>query len=85
MDNILKLLTYGNELFFLIIRAFGVTIWEIFSDGQEPYKGVSDLRLYLVEEARRLAKPQECSDELYTLMLKCWNADPHQRFCFAES
>ncbi len=57
-------------------------MWEIFSDGEEPYAGVSDLIQFLEVENKRLKKPMGCDEELYELMISCWEADVAKRFLF---
>ncbi len=54
-------------------------MWEIFSNGEEPYKGITDLLHYLKEENQRLKKPLECEDDIYQWMMSCWETDPKQR------
>lgn len=61
-------------------RSFGITMWEMFSSGGNPYKGVSNLISYL-KEGNRPGKPHHCDDEyLYQLMLRCWDSDPKKRY-----
>ncbi|RWS05172.1 tyrosine-protein kinase ZAP-70-like protein [Dinothrombium tinctorium] len=55
------------------VWSFGVTLWEAVSYGQKPYEGMDGqdiLRLF--RENRRLPKPDNCPDEIYELMWKCW-------------
>jgi hypothetical protein len=66
---------------FLIFRSFGVLMWEIFSDGEEPYKGITDLIQFLEVENKRLRKPDSChGDELYELMKSCWEIESKKRY-----
>lgn len=37
-----------------------------------------------LKEGYRLQRPIICTDELYELMLRCWNADADERPTFAE-
>lgn len=42
-------------------------------------------RLYrLLKTGYRMEKPDNCSEELYNLMTKCWREDPYKRPQFAE-
>lgn len=36
-----------------------------------------------VVEGYRLAQPEECTQEMYKLMLSCWNSDPDERPSFS--
>ncbi|XP_004340662.2 tyrosine-protein kinase transforming protein Fes [Capsaspora owczarzaki ATCC 30864] len=67
------------------VWAFGVTAWECSSHGAKPY-GEMDGRdtLARVEAGGRLAIPEHCSPELYSLMLTCWDMPPEKRPTFAQ-
>lgn len=69
-----KLASCGSDIW-----SFGVTIWEIFSDGSVPYFKVIDINEYLITLGKRLPKPESCPDELYKLMLLCWQIDTEKR------
>ena len=59
-------------------------MWEIFSDGEEPYKGITNLDLiqFLEVENKRLGKPVGChDDELYELISSCWEIESTKRYC----
>ncbi|KAL0268767.1 UNVERIFIED_CONTAM: hypothetical protein PYX00_010583 [Menopon gallinae] len=67
------------------VWSFGVTLWEMFSFGQQPYgdmKGTEAIRF--VEEGERLSQPEKCPDEVYRIMERCWNVDPAKRPTFAQ-
>uniref|UniRef100_A0AC35G2G0 Non-specific protein-tyrosine kinase n=1 Tax=Panagrolaimus sp. PS1159 TaxID=55785 RepID=A0AC35G2G0_9BILA len=62
------------------VWAFGVTIWECFTFGEEPWIGLNALNvLQTTERGERLHKPDKCSQDLYELMLKCWALNPTDR------
>lgn len=67
------------------VWAFGVVLWEIGTLGGFPYSQIENHALlsYLMS-GNRLAKPDNCSDKLYDLMLSCWHADPMHRPSFQE-
>ncbi|XP_066912509.1 discoidin domain-containing receptor 2-like isoform X2 [Clytia hemisphaerica] len=76
------------------IWSFGVTLWEIFSFAREsPYSELTDLQIIEAacesvqhpdrEFVFRLEQPATCPDEVYRLMLKCWNKNPDNRPPFA--
>ncbi|XP_046317978.1 non-receptor tyrosine-protein kinase TNK1 isoform X2 [Marmota monax] len=64
---------------------FGVTLWEMFSGGEEPWAGVPPyLILQRLEKDRaRLPRPPLCSRALYSLALRCWAPHPADRPSFS--
>ncbi|XP_058965898.2 fibroblast growth factor receptor 4 [Pocillopora verrucosa] len=68
------------------VWSFGVTLWEIVTLGELPYTGIKGiLELYeLLEGGARLPKPLHCSDELYNIMLGCWQRNPDERPSFEQ-
>lgn len=64
---------------------FGVTLWEMFSRGEEPWAGVPPyLILHRLEKDRaRLPRPPLCSRALYSLALRCWAPHPEDRPSFS--
>ncbi|XP_058444154.1 protein sevenless isoform X2 [Malaya genurostris] len=71
------------------IWAFGVLLWEIMTLGQQPYPARNNLEvLHYVRDGGRLTRPQDCPEELYQLMLKCWSYSPEDRptfrYCLEE-
>ncbi|UYV68589.1 TNK2 [Cordylochernes scorpioides] len=64
---------------------FGVTLWEMFTFGQEPwaaYSGAEILRK-IDEEGVRLSHPEACPPIVYQLMGQCWARDPAERPTFS--
>ncbi|KAF4526413.1 hypothetical protein B566_EDAN017457 [Ephemera danica] len=68
------------------VWAFGVVLWEIGTLGGFPYPTVADgdLLNYLLH-GKRLEKPQNCTNELYELMMRCWSLEAEDRPTFAET
>ncbi|CAP25529.2 Protein CBG04906 [Caenorhabditis briggsae] len=56
------------------IWSFGVSLFEIFTLGDKPYAGVSDVSVFL--KNNRLEEPQYCNKKIYDFMNLCWVADP---------
>ncbi|ULT91653.1 hypothetical protein L3Y34_009350 [Caenorhabditis briggsae] len=56
------------------IWSFGVSLFEIFTLGDKPYAGVSDVSVFL--KNNRLEEPQYCNKRIYDFMNLCWGADP---------
>ncbi len=65
------------------VWSYGVTLWEIFTNGGRPYVGILDLWRYL-KQGNRLQMPHNVPGEITELMQKCWKENPLQRPNFAE-
>lgn len=67
------------------VWAFGVTLWEMMTLGQQPYAEVDPFEMpsYL-REGYRIAKPLNCPDELFSLMACCWALSPDERPKFSQ-
>ncbi|XP_038048242.1 angiopoietin-1 receptor-like [Patiria miniata] len=67
------------------VWSFGVVLWEIATFGATPYPGIqSKLLAERLQEGYRLPKPENCADEIYDLMMRCWQPQPSQRPSFKE-
>lgn len=72
------------------VWSFGITLWEMFSYGQEPIiedckaDDVTEL-LNTLESGKRLCCPGSCSVRIYThLMKRCWESHPADRPDFTQ-
>ncbi|XP_066220837.1 non-receptor tyrosine-protein kinase TNK1 [Saccopteryx leptura] len=65
---------------------FGVTLWEMFSGGKEPWAWVPPYLILqrLEKDQARLPKPPLCSRALYALALRCWAPNPADRPSFSH-
>jgi c-mer proto-oncogene tyrosine kinase/anaplastic lymphoma kinase/receptor tyrosine kinase len=64
------------------VWSYGVLMWEVFSLGKSPYPGLDPVGVVqLLDKGNRLTPPNNaaCSDEIYKLMLSCWEGDPNER------
>ncbi|XP_060555189.1 activated CDC42 kinase 1-like isoform X2 [Ruditapes philippinarum] len=63
---------------------YAVTLWEMFTLGQEPWLGYNGSQiLHKIDvEGERLPKPDLCPSEIYQLMLQCWAQKPADRPSF---
>uniref|UniRef100_A0A7E4ZQ89 Non-specific protein-tyrosine kinase n=1 Tax=Panagrellus redivivus TaxID=6233 RepID=A0A7E4ZQ89_PANRE len=65
------------------VYAFGVTLWEMWTFGEEPFVGYNALNvLQATERGERLRKPDNCTAELYEVMFSCWAQAPEDRPTF---
>ncbi|XP_075439524.1 activated CDC42 kinase 1-like [Ascaphus truei] len=65
---------------------FGVTLWEMFTYGQEPWLGLSGRQILMKtdRDGDRLERPDDCPQALYSVMMKCWAQRPEQRPNFSS-
>ncbi|XP_070598926.1 tyrosine-protein kinase SYK isoform X3 [Erythrolamprus reginae] len=55
------------------VWSFGVLMWETFSYGQKPYKGLKGIDVaQMIERGERMESPVGCSSDIYKLMKLCW-------------
>ncbi|XP_068626165.1 tyrosine-protein kinase Shark [Battus philenor] len=67
------------------VWSYGVTLWEMFSYGKQPYgekRGIEAIQI--VENGQRLERPEDCPDEIYQVMLDCWAYSPDLRPTFSK-
>ncbi|KAF7250336.1 Tyrosine-protein kinase SYK [Varanus komodoensis] len=69
------------------VWSFGVLMWEAFSYGQKPYKGMKGGEVaQMIERGERMESPSGCPPEIYELMKLCWtyNVDDRPGFSAVE-
>ncbi|CAC5409559.1 RET [Mytilus coruscus] len=67
------------------VWSFGIVLWEIVTLGGSPYPGIPNKDLFkLLKEGYRMEKPENCSLEVYQLMLSVWHPNPYCRPSFTE-
>ncbi|GAB1604720.1 proto-oncogene tyrosine-protein kinase receptor Ret-like [Argonauta hians] len=67
------------------VWSFAVVLWEIVTFGDSPYPGISSDRiLSLLKTGYRMDKPDNCPDEMYAIMQKCWKTEPEERPSFHD-
>ncbi|KAJ8024535.1 Fibroblast growth factor receptor 1 [Holothuria leucospilota] len=65
------------------VWSYGIVLYEIFVFGREPYQGMTPREVIVrVKAGYRLEKPEDCPDEVYDIMWKCWQYEPSQRPTF---
>ncbi|KAL1436600.1 hypothetical protein MTO96_049503 [Rhipicephalus appendiculatus] len=59
------------------VWSYGVLLWELITRGVTPYPEVDNWDIVdFLKQGRRMKQPSFCPDELYAIMLKCWQDDP---------
>jgi len=67
------------------VWAFGVTLWEIFSYGRQPYERFENLEVIEQIAMRNLLDcPVNCPTNVYSLMVECWHENADRRPTFTE-
>ena len=67
------------------VWAFGVTVWELLTDGEIPYCFIGsneEVGKRVCDGSVRLEMPDACPVELWTIVVKCWAARPEDRPTF---
>ncbi|XP_025835458.1 activated CDC42 kinase 1 isoform X2 [Agrilus planipennis] len=64
---------------------FGVTVWEMFTFGEEPWMGLtgSEILRKIARDGERLHHPDACPIDIYGMLLQCWAKNPQERPTFA--
>ncbi|XP_032927040.1 tyrosine-protein kinase Fes/Fps isoform X2 [Catharus ustulatus] len=77
-------LNYGRYSSESDVWSFGILLWEAFSLGAVPYANLSNQQTReAVEHGVRLDPPEQCPEEVYQLMQRCWEYDPCKRPSFS--
>ncbi|KAM3723591.1 Fer-related kinase [Dirofilaria immitis] len=67
------------------VFSFSILLWEIFSDGEEPYKGMTSIEVKrMISCGERLKKPEGCPDFMFQIMGKCWEQNPDNRYSMSQ-
>lgn len=66
------------------VWSYGVVLYEIFTLGGVPYPGWNEWKVVyeLKVNKYRMPQPEHVSEELYQIMMDCWNEDPNTRPSF---
>ncbi|XP_065841306.1 uncharacterized protein [Oscarella lobularis] len=68
------------------VWSFGITLWEVATSGGTPYPGIPTEKLFeLVTSSTgyKMCKPKHCCQDLYEVMVRCWDENPARRPDFA--
>ncbi|XP_037385952.1 tyrosine-protein kinase Fer isoform X1 [Talpa occidentalis] len=78
-------LNYGRYSSESDVWSFGILLWETFSLGVCPYPGMTNQQAReQVERGYRMSAPQNCPEDIFKIMMKCWDYKPEQRPKFAD-
>lgn len=67
------------------VWSYGIVCWECFSHGAVPYPDLLNHQVRpKILEGYRLPKPDDCPEEIYKLMLRCWMLNPKDRPNFSD-
>ncbi|XP_072258858.1 tyrosine-protein kinase Fes/Fps isoform X2 [Pyxicephalus adspersus] len=73
-------LNYGRYSSESDVWSFGILLWEAFSLGSVPYSSMNNQQTReAIEQGSRLPAPDNCPEDIYQLMLRCWEYDPRKR------
>ncbi|XP_013080981.1 tyrosine-protein kinase SRK2-like isoform X1 [Biomphalaria glabrata] len=65
------------------VWSFGIVLMEIFTFGKEPYEDKASKEAFeSVRDGYRMPKPDNCPQEVYDVMLSCWQNNAHSRPSF---
>ncbi|XP_033985372.1 KIT proto-oncogene, receptor tyrosine kinase b isoform X1 [Trematomus bernacchii] len=73
--------TYESDVW-----SYGILLWEIFSLGNSPYPGmqVGSVFYKMIQDGKRMSRPEFAPIEMYDMMLSCWSHDPLKRPSFRK-
>ncbi|XP_071941841.1 tyrosine-protein kinase Fer-like isoform X2 [Antedon mediterranea] len=78
-------LNYGTYTSACDVWSYGILLWEIFSRGSTPYPGFpNNVAREKVEQGYRMSAPQGTPDEVYRIMMSCWEYEPEKRSQFKD-
>ncbi|XP_044263147.1 tyrosine-protein kinase Fer isoform X1 [Tribolium madens] len=78
-------LNFGKYTSLCDVWSYGILCWEIFSHGGTPYSGMSNSKAReKIDSGYRMPAPDNTPDEMYRLMLRCWEYKPENRPNFEQ-
>ncbi|NP_001232923.1 tropomyosin-related kinase precursor [Aplysia californica] len=67
------------------VWSFGVTVWEIYTYGKQPWYEYSNMQVIEhIRNCKLLSRPPNCPDVVFDLMLGCWKANPQERLTMSQ-
>ncbi|ESN91754.1 hypothetical protein HELRODRAFT_70258, partial [Helobdella robusta] len=78
-------LNFGLYTWSCDVWSYGILMWEVFSNGGNPYPGLTNSQARdEVDAGYRMPCPEKCPSNVYKLMLSCWNKEPKLRPHFSQ-
>ncbi|NXN44524.1 HCK kinase, partial [Rhinoptilus africanus] len=76
-------INYGSFTIKSDIWSFGILLTEIITYGRIPYPGMSSVEVIrALEHGYRMPRTENCPEELYDIMMRCWKTKPEDRPTF---
>ena len=67
------------------VWSYGIVLWEIATLAELPYQGLSNDEVQShVKSGQHPIPPKDCSNDLGSLMLECWQTQPNSRPTFFD-
>ena len=67
------------------VWSYGILLWELVTLGSVPYPGVAPEKLLnFLQNGQRMSRPENCSEELYSVMVSTWAIQPEDRPNFGD-
>eukprot|EP01119_Soliformovum_irregulare_P006367 TRINITY_DN18297_c0_g1_i1.p1 TRINITY_DN18297_c0_g1~~TRINITY_DN18297_c0_g1_i1.p1 ORF type:complete len:207 (+),score=55.17 TRINITY_DN18297_c0_g1_i1:74-622(+) len=67
------------------VWSFGVVCWEILNDGAPPFSWMSNVEVFEeIQSGTRLPKPKVVQEDLWKLIVRCWEDQPSKRPTFVQ-
>ncbi|XP_026718167.1 tyrosine-protein kinase HCK [Athene cunicularia] len=76
-------INYGSFTIKSDVWSFGILLTEIITYGRIPYPGMSSVEVIrALERGYRMPRTENCPEELYDIMMRCWKTKPEDRPTF---
>ncbi|RLV98845.1 hypothetical protein DV515_00010455 [Chloebia gouldiae] len=76
-------INYGSFTIKSDVWSFGILLTEIITYGRIPYPGMSSVEVIrALERGYRMPRTDNCPEELYDIMMRCWKIKPEDRPTF---
>ncbi|XP_022796395.1 fibroblast growth factor receptor 1-A-like [Stylophora pistillata] len=78
-------LVYGKYTTQSDVWSFGVVLYEIFTVGGSPYPAINAREIAnKLQQGYRMPKPKHVDQQLYQIMVQCWQENPNDRPTFSS-